>query len=394
MASILNARSCKAARPTPGQRFTYYGDGLGHGLRLRVAQSGAKYWEQRLTVNGKRRDLGLGPFPEIDLDAARELALDNKRTARKGGNPLANSITFREASDACTALDAASWKTDKQRRDAEAMMDRWALPRLGAVKVAAINRGDVMDALEPIWIDRAATAKRVLQRLSRVFDYCVGRGYRDDNPADVAIMTAALPKQPKATNGNGNGNGAARHHEAVPYAELADALAKVDASSSGATVKALVRFTALTAARIGEARGAQWSEIDLDGAVWTIPADRMKGGREHRVPLADAAVAILRQQLAIRPRRCPFVFTGTAGRTIGEGTVRKLFRSLQTIGDPHGLRSSFRDWAAENTEAPREVLETCLAHVVGGKVERAYARTDLLDKRRAVMDAWADYLAR
>ena len=388
MANILNPRSCTAARPDPAKRFTYYGDAHGNGLRLRVSRNGAKYWEQRIMFHGKRRDLGLGRFPEVSLAEARELAVANKRDARRGGNPAANTITFRQASDAKLALDAPSVSV-KQGRDTARMLETYALPILGDVRVADVQSHHVMAALVPIWHSKAVTAKRLLSRLAVTFDYCIAMGYRTDNPAASNIISAALPKQQAA---NGNGTKGPKHHESLPYSELAPALAKVDASTATAVCKALVRFVALTAVRISEAREARWSEFDLEGAVWTIPASRMKAGREHRVPLSDAALAILRQQAASRAEDRRHVFVNRRGLTLGDATVRKLFQSLK-IGTVHGLRSSFRTWAAEHTDAARDVLEQCLAHAVGSKVARSYDRSDLLDKRRAVMDAWAEYLA-
>jgi len=388
MPNTLTECFCRKAKPRAGQRFTYYGDL--YGLRLRVTAAGAKAWTQRLTILGKRRDLGLGSYPEVTLEEARELALENRRTARKGGNPVANLITFREAADQTLALDAPSWRSERMRADIARLLERYAMPTLGRLRPAEVRSRHIMEVLLPIWTKQPAQAARLLQRLGRIFDYCQALELCDSNPAKAAIIKAALPKPAKT---DGNGNGKHEHHKALPHGAVAGALAKVDGSNAMQVVKALVRFTALTAVRIGEARGAEWAEIDLEAKVWTIPASRMKGNREHRVPLSAAACDVLRQQAEARPANCAYVFANKRGKTLSEGTARALFSSLK-IGTVHGLRSAFRDWGGERTDAPREVLERCLAHATGTATEQAYARTDLLEKRRAVMDAWAEYLSR
>lgn len=382
----LTARKIQALKPA--ERTKFYGDS--HGLRLMVKPSGAKCWTQRLVIQGKRRDLGLGGWPLVTLDEARDKALENRRIARRGGDPTKVLATFREVAAAKLAFDAPSLKASVAAKLA-AQLETHAMPVLGELRAADVRTHHVMDVLEPIWNSKPATASKVLNALSHIFDYALAKGYRQgqDNPAKSSVLKAALPKQ-VAKNGNGSKH---EHREALPYAEVAAALAKVDASKAMHVSKALVRFTALTAVRITEARLAEWIEIDLEAKVWTIPGERMKTKREHRVPLSGPACEILAKQLTLRPKRCEYVFAQYTGKLLGDRTVRSLFRSL-SIGTVHGLRSSFRDWGAEQTDTPNELLEMCLAHAVGSQTERAYARTDLLAKRRAVMEAWAEYLAR
>ena len=364
----------------PKARVTYYPDA--HCLRLRVKPSGAKSWTQRLTILGKRRDLGLGEYPLVSLGEARDAAFNNRRIARQGADPTKADATFRQIAAAKMNLDAPSLspRTDKGNRD---MLKRYAYPALGALKVSAVQPFHVIGVIAPLWAAKYPTAKRVLSLISRTFAYSTAMGYTESNPARLRTIKAALPALPKA-KANGNGT---KHHESVSHASVRDALAKIDASKAMPSSKALVRFATLTVARISEARLARWSEIDVLERVWTIPAERMKARREHQVPLSDQAVTLLH---GIAKRR-PLVFHGYTGKPLGESTVRKLMRSQGVGGTIHGMRASFRTWAAE-TRIDRDVAERCLAHVAGNAVEQAYNRSDLLELRRKAMQAWADYV--
>ena len=369
----------------PRAKTWFYPDGR-NSLRLRVQPSGSKCWTQRIVIQRKRRDMGLGQYPYVSLADARQKAFENLRIAKSGGNPMGAHVSFDEVDRATLKLDAPSWKTARQRKDVEVMMDRHAAS-LYRLPVSEVQTHHVMDLVEPIWHSKAPTANKLLQRLGRIFDYAIAKGYRKDNPASSGVIKAALPKQ-----GNGNGSNGITHHEALPYAELPAALRKVNDSAAREITKLMIRFIALTAVRIGEARLAEWSEIDLEGAVWTIPADRMKAGREHRVPLADEALRVLETVAPMRAQGCRLIFGSSKGKALGSATTRKLFQSLG-IGTVHGLRSTFRDWASECTDAPKDVLERCLAHTVRNRTEAAYHRTDLLDKRREVMEAWARFVS-
>lgn len=379
--TLTNAR-IERIKPHPS-KVQFYGDL--HGLRLRVLPSKTKTakdktanWTQRIQSNGRRRDFGLGSYPEITLAEARDKALANRRVARKGGNPAAAFLTFKQVHKATLELDAPSWKSPKQRHDTAAMMDRYSsgLYDLPASQVATSH---VMRSVEPIWHSHPTQAKRLLQRFGRIFDYCIAHDIRRDNPADSSIIRAALPKQASGK--------VAQNHEALPHAEVGAALAKVDASGAMEVTKALVRFVALTVVRISEAKGARWSEIDFEARLWVIPSARMKRSKSHSVPLSDQALAVLNQL----SKRSDLIFANPKGKEIGDATVRKLFQALD-IATVHGLRSSFRNWCGENTTAMPDVIELCLAHAVGSSTERSYNRSDLLEMRRTTMQAWADYL--
>ena len=376
----------KIKRIKQGAKPQYYGDQ--HGLRLRVLPSGSKYWVQRLTIRGKRRDLGLGQWPYISLAEARDTAFRNKAEAIRGGDPQIKGVTFAKAAAEVAEVDAAD-RTEKTIRDHRAVMDRYVLPALGSLLVAEVRAHHIRDALLPIWVEKHVTAKRALQHIGRVLEFAIHMDYRTDQRNPSEFVAKLLPA-PRKANGNGNGNGV-KHRDAVAYQGVSAALAKVDASGGMEATKGLIRFTVLTAVRISEARLAEWSEFDLDTRTWTIPADRMKSRREHRVPLSPQALAVLERMRKLHPWRCPLVFHSHKGKALGDATVRKLLQRVDVGGVVHGFRSSFRDWCGD-TGQDREIAEHCLAHVTGSATERAYARTDLLERRRAVMDAWGLYL--
>lgn len=253
-------------------------------------------------------------------------------------------------------------------------------PTLGAMPVDAIKTADVLAVLEPIWHSKPSLADTVLKRrIVQVMAWTIGQGYRPDNPAGEALV-AALPKNGRRI----------KHHRALPHREVADALVKIDGSGAAQASKLALRFLALTACRKGEALGAQWSEVDLEAATWTIPEVRTKTGKVHRVPLSAAAVEVLDQARELWGGS-GLVFVGRGGKPVSPASPSALFRRLEIEGTPHGLRSSFRDWCGE-TGVVREVAEACLAHMVRG-VEGAYARSDLLDLRRPVMEDWGKYLS-
>ena len=378
--SRLSARSVEAAA-----RLGRHGDG--HGLYLYVKPSGAKSWVQRLSVHGRTRDMGLGGYPLVSLAEARQAAFDNRKLARDGGDPLAlkrkaDVPTFEAAAAAVIELHRPGWRNAKHAAQWNATLTEYAFPRLGALSVGAITTADVMGVLMPIWQAKPETARRVRQRIGAVMKWSVAQGYRADNPAGDAIGQA-LPRH------NGNGR---RHHRALPHGEVAAAIAAVRASGAGVATKLAFEFLILTAARSGEVRLAAWAEMDIDAAVWTVPAERMKSGREHRVPLCARALAILAEARAIRDAS-GLVFPGTrGGKPLSENSLSKLMRDLGMDAVPHGFRSSFRDWAAETSDAPHAVMEAALAHVVRDKVEAAYNRTDLFERRRMLMNRWAAYL--
>lgn len=307
------------------------------------------------------------------------------KIAREGGDPLAQRRsttaipTFEAAAATVIDLHRHSWRNDKHAAQWGATLRGYVFSRLGQRSVADITTADVMAVLMPIWNEKPETARRVRQRISTVMKWAVAQGYRADNPAGDAIG-AALPKHNGKTK---------RHHRALPHGEIAAAVETVRSSGAGMSVKLAFEFLILTAARSGEVRLATWDEIDTEAATWTVPASRMKAGIEHRVPLCDRALVILVEARAIADGS-GFIFPGTrTGKPLSDMTLSKLMGDLGPDGVPHGFRSSFRDWASELTNAPRDVMEAALAHTVRDKTEAAYNRTDLFERCRALMDQWA-----
>ena len=331
-------------------------------------------------MGGKPTNLGLGSYPVVTLKDAREKALENRRAVHWGHDPRDAGVpTFEAAVEKVIAIHSPTWKNPSR------MTGQWrqtlrdyAHPRIGRKRVGEVATADVLAILKPIWSSKPATARAVRQRIGAVMKWAIAKGYRPDNPAGDAIA-AALPR---------NGN-ATRHHTALPHGEVAAALAKVTNSGSHAGVRLAIEFMVLTATRSNEVRGAAWDEIEHD--VWTISADRMKAKREHRVPLSGRALEILEEARKLHGGG-GIVFRGAKGGRINASMFSKLLRRLGLGGTPHGMRSSFRDWCSE-TGVAREVAEAALAHVVRNKAEAAYACSDLLDRRREVMEAWAEYLA-
>ena len=360
----------------------YYCDG--NGLYLRVDRSGARRWEQRLRIQGKNRTIGLGGYALVSLSQAREKALANRTIARAGGDPLAlqrqsDIPTFREAAATVIDLHRPSWRNPKTLARWESTLRQYVYPRFGNKPIGTITSADVMAVLMPIWNTRRPTARKIKQRISTVMKWAYAEGYIDHNPAGDQI-NAALPKNSNAE----------RHLPAVPYTQVADTLTAVRESGADTSTKLAIHYLVLTAARSSEVRGARWHEIDTAAKVWIVPADRMKTGREFRVPLSGQALDVLNEARQFE-EGTDLVFPSPIGRMLSDNTLSKLFRELRIAGTPHGMRSAFRDWASECTSAPRAVMEQALAHVVVG-VEGAYARSDLFERRRKLMEQWAAYL--
>jgi integrase len=373
----------------------------GGGLYLLVHPGGSRSWAFRYGPGGNRY-CGLGPTHTISLATARGRARECRELLIRGIDPLAakrehktaakladaKALTFAEAADRYFASHRAGWRSDKHAKEWRATLAIYADPYFGNLPIAAIDVSLVLKALEPIWTTKADTAGRVRQRIEAVLDWAKARGYRTgENPARWrGHLDHLLPAQKRVAR--------VKHFHALPYAEIGAFMAKLRAAEGIAPRCA--EFISLTAARLGEAINAEWSEIDLDHRVWTVPASRMKAGREHRVPLSDPAIAVLTQVAAIRRRDSNFVFPGNRrGRPVGETAVWLLVK--EASGDEgatvHGLRSTFRDWAAERTNYAREVCEMALAHIVADDVERAYRRGDLFDKRQRLMEEWGRFCA-
>ena len=365
-----------------------HGDGRGsHGLRLVVSPKGSRSWVQRLTVQGRLREIGLGPYPIVGLAKARRIAFDNARKVHDGIDPLAEKRrgdmpTFEQAAAETYAILEPTWRNAKHAGQWMATLRRHAFPHIGDKPVGDIETADVMRVLTPIWNTRPETARRVRQRLGAVLKWAIAHNYRTDNPAGDAIG-AVLPKNERKK----------KHQRAIPHAEVAAAIAAVQASGAFMTTKLALEFTVLTAARSGEVRNATTDELDLVGRVWTIPGSRMKAGREHRVPLSHRALEVIAEAQSLSDPSNLVFPSSRRGRPISDMTLVKLLRTLDIDSTVHGFRSSFRDWCGERAKVPREVAEAALAHAVGDRTEAAYARSDLFERRRPLMEAWARYLA-
>ncbi len=387
----LTVKFVESARE-PGKYFD------GHGLFLRVQPNGARQWVQRIIIRGKRSELGLGNPALVSLAQARAVALENRKLAQSGGDPRQAKreaeavLSFEQAAREVHALHLPTWRNAKHGAQFLTTLETYAFPHIGNIKVGDVNTADVLAVLSPIWTEKPETAARVRQRIGTVMKWAVAQGWRQDNPA--LSITEALPKRDKSQQ---------EHRKALSYADVANCIAAVQASGAGIATKLAFEFLVLTATRSGEARGALWDEIDLGTpatsatsatpAVWTIPASRMKAKRDHRIPLSERAAEILRTAKGLSDGT-GMVFPGTKkGKPLSDMTLSKLVKELGFDADVHGFRTSFRTWAQERTNFPREVAEAALAHTIKDKSEAAYARSDVFEKRRKMMEAWAGYLS-
>lgn len=374
----LSATTVKAAKE-PGR----YGDG--DGLYLVVAAKGSKSWVCRVQKNGKRRDIGLGSVKKVPLALARERSTKVRMQVEVGIDPVserrkeAGIPTFREAALQVFAENKASWKNKKHRAQWLSTLETYAFPTIGDISIAEIDGHHARDTVAPIWLGKPETARRVRQRINSVVDWAIGKGYRT-LPLPLAAMDRSLPKVKNK----------AVHHTALPYAEVPRFLSYL---RSGDSVGRLaLAALILTATRSGEIRNATWDEIDLENGLWTIPAERMKADREHVVPLSPQAADIFRSAQGYREARSNLVFPGQrGGKALSDMTLTKICRDAKIAGVPHGFRSSFRDWVAEETDFDGDIAEMALAHALGNKVEAAYRRGNLLEKRRGLMNAWGTY---
>ena len=370
----------------PARKPKRYRDGNGLYLLVRPAvRTTGKFWIQRITVHGRERELGLGTFENISLKQARQIALENRRIARAGGDPQASRPgrppTFADALETVVGIHQPTWKGGAKLADTwRSSLVRHAFPLIGRITVDAITDADVMAVLVPIWTTKPHAARQVRRRIAAVMRWAIAQGHRTDNPAAHGIATA-LPKVPVRSC----------PQRALPYALVPDAITRVRTSGCSLSIRLAFEFQVLCAVRPSEARLARWDDIELQTATWTIPAAGMKAGEAHRVPLSDRAVAVLRHAVAIRYGDWVFPSPAT-GRPYGRDWLRQVIASLGIDAVPHGFRSSFRDWAAEQTNTPREVMEAALAHSIRSAVETAYARTDYLERRRRLMQDWAAYL--
>ena len=387
MAGQLTALGIGKLR-TPGK---YY-DGA-HGLFLQVYPSGAKCWQQRLTVSPKRRrSVGLGGYPAVSLADVRAAACKNWLLLRDGGDPWASKRgsptaipTFEEAAAFVIERNAPTWTDLKHPKDWRNTLARYVFPCFGQLPVSKIEIHHVLEALEPIWLTRPETARRVRQRIRAILNWSIAKGYRTDNPAGPFIH-GALPKRRSRVEPK-------RHHAAVPYSEVPQVIIAVRRMNSRVALRLLFEFAVLTVVRSGEAREAQWSEVDFESATWVIPASRMKIGFPHRVPLSDRVVEIL-SELRELDTGAALVFPGKKpGRPFSDSALLGLLGRVHLDGTVHGFRSSFRDWVAEQNAGTAEAAERALAHGPTNQTVAAYLRTDLLEVRRPLMQHWADHVA-
>ena len=360
----------------------------GDTLYLRVGNNGSKSWIQRLTIDGKRCDIGLGSFKLVTLAEARDIAFENRKEARiHKRDPLAEKRKakipiFREAAMQTYEALKPRWRSGKHTKNWLQIMEKYAIPVIGTVRIDKLGREDVLKIVTPLWTKRPETARRLRQKMRTTFKWAQAHGFIESNPAGEMI-DGALPKQ----------RAVKEHFRALHYQDVAGALEIIERSGI-TTAKLAFRFLVLTAARSGEVRSVTWDNIDLENRIWTVPAERMKANREHRVPLSDAALAVL-EQVRLLADGSGLVFPSSMrpGKQMSDMTLTKVLRDngLASEATVHGFRSSFRDWCAD-TGSPREVAEAALAHVVPG-VEGAYFRSDLFERRRLLMEQWAAYLA-
>jgi integrase len=375
----------------------------GGGLYLQVTQGSdgtpRKSWLFRFAVSGRERQMGLGPLADVPLAEARDLALAAREMCRAGKDPIterevsrakaslvaAKSMSFDECATAYIAAHRAGWRNVKHASQWTNTVATYCSPIFGKLPVQLVDVGLVMKAIEPIWSTKPETAGRVRGRIERILDWAKVRGYRDgENPARWrGHLDHLLPARGKVRR--------VKHHAALPYSELPAFVAAL--RGRDAVAARALEFAILTAARTSEVLGATWSEIDLDARLWTIPVERMKAGREHRVPLGNRAVEIIRNMMTTKQN--DYIFYGDRRATLSNMSLLMLLRRMgRNDITTHGFRSSFRDWTAEQTNCPSAAAEIALAHSVGNAVEAAYRRKDMLYKRRLLMARWENYCAK
>jgi integrase len=360
----------------------------GRGLYLCVTNAGARSWVLRYMLAGRAREMGLGSAVDVTLADARQKAADARKLKAAGIDPLdrkneqaatartvqAKLVTFEQAAAAYVADQRSGWRSAKHATQWKQSLEDYAYPLIGTLSVAKIDTGLVTKILQPLWTEKTVTASRLRGRIESVLAWATVHGHRTgDNPARWrGHLEALLPAPSKVAKKT--------RFAAMPYADVPGLVAELAARQDDVAARAL-EFTILTAARTGEVLGATWPEIDFAAATWTVPGSRMKSGKEHRGPLSDRALEILRE---MRPASSGRIFKGLHPRSL----AKALGPDRGTV---HGFRSSFRDWAAERTAIPREIPEMALAHAVGSEVERSYQRSDLIEKRRRLMEMWGTF---
>jgi integrase len=377
---------------TPGLHFVGYVTGLA----LQVKGSGSKSWVLRSVIGGRRRDMGLGAYPSVSLAQARQKAAEARELIRQGVDPierqrsalsalkasLASQMTFEETAKAYISAHEATWKNAKHAQQWRNTLKECTYPVFGDLLVRDVAKEHVLAALRPIWNSKNETASRLRGRIELVLSYAMQAGYRPEglNPArwkgGLDKLLAAPSKVQKT-----------KHFKALAASEMGEFMKKL-AKVEGQGARAL-EFAILTAARSGEVRGAKWSEIDMNGKMWTIPASRMKAGKEHRVPLSNAAINLL-EKIAVTESE--LVFPSPRGGMLSDMTLTGVLRRMKVSVTAHGFRSTFRDWVAESTQFPNEVAEMALAHTISNKSEASYRRKDMFEKRAVMMEEWSRFV--
>ncbi len=366
----------------------------GNGLTLRVGKGGRRSWVLRYMFNGKPANVGLGSYPSVGVKEARAKAAECRAEIEEGYKPTgskeratakraaqqayASKPTFREVAERVIELRRPTWSSERHATQWTESLTNHAFPAIGAMQIERISSGDILGMLSPIWNEIPETATRVKQRAEVVFDYAIASNMRQDNP--VSAVAKALPRRPRLK----------RHHPAVDdYSEVPAVLNLVRNSTADKFTRLAFEFLVLTAARSGEARDMIWDEVW--GDTWTVPAERMKKRREHRVPLSDRAVAILKQAKSLRKEGNLVFPSPRTGRPLSDMAFTRMLKRLEIPAVPHGFRSSFKDWTLSETSYPWAVSEAALAHNLGNNLESAYARTDLFERRRGLMQEWATF---
>jgi integrase len=359
----------------------------GNGLYLIVDPSEAKRWVLRVVVQGTRRDIGLGGTHSVTLAEAREEAARLRKIAKQGGNPLTEKekeksivLTFEEAVREVHKAHSATWKNDKHKKQWINTLSDYAFPTIGNLRVDSIGTPEILNVLSPIWLTKPETARRVRQRIHTVFDWAKAAGFRSgDNPVDG--ISRILPKQPVSQ----------AHHAALPYKEVPIFIKSLRSINTEQRSPLAFEFLILTATRTSEVINAKWDEINLKDKTWTIPDFRMKNKRTHRIPLQPRSIEILKEAQKLSEGSSYIFSNSRTGKPLSNMAFLMLLRTMKLDITTHGFRSSFRDWASERTNIPRDVCESALAHSLKDKTEAAYKRTDLFDKRRELMDLWSRF---
>ena len=386
--TATNINKLTALQVKKASKTGRYSDG--NCLYLYVDDNASKRWVLRLVVRGKRRDMGLGSAALVSLEEARDLARKYRRIAREGGDPFedrkiskGNTVTFELAAISVHELNAPTWKNKKHADQWLSSLQLHVFPIIGTRLVSEITPADVLSVLSPIWVEKADTAKKIRQRLRMVVKWAKAQGYfRGDDPVEIAEQ--ALPKV-KASGA---------HFKAVSYDDLPSIIKKLQASQISLPTRLALEFLILTACRTTEVLDSHWSEVDLDKKLWAIPAYRMKSGKSHEVPLTDQMLGVLDKAELLNIDNGLIFPSGINGRPLSNNTLRQaLQKRLRVDATVHGMRSAFKDWAAETTSFANEVSEMALGHAIPNKVEAAYRRGNLLTKRRQLMDEWSHFLS-